>query len=106
MDRFQLHPLTDIFLFNSFPIYNLLVGFGLIIGILLFERNVREIDDSIARKDDAVVYFSILILVRLCDDVEDEHENPNVHCTDIQMKNTRRTKILDGMEKTETIADT
>ena len=62
MNRFQLHPLTDIFLFNSFPIYNLLVGFGLIIGILLFERNIREIDDSIARKDDAVVYFSLSVI--------------------------------------------
>lgn len=62
LDRFQLHPLTDIFLVNSFPIFNLLVGFGLVMGILLFERNIRVIEDSKARRDDAVVFFTLSVV--------------------------------------------
>ena len=66
MDRFQLHPLTNIFLVNSFPIFNLLVGFGLVMGILLFERNIRVIEDSKARKDNAIVIFCVSVIFAFC----------------------------------------
>lgn len=58
----ELYPITRIFLDNSFPIYNLFVAFGFVCGILLFEKNIRNLPESKSRKQDAVVYFSFSVL--------------------------------------------